>query len=107
MLKLSTRRGHIMVLRDPEKILLSTLKGRISKVFNVSSKLTPSEKQGLSNVLEAIDSFLTGGHRFEHKENFKKYLSECLHLFIEDTKKGYIKKYILPIITKVSEKDKN
>ena len=80
--------------------LISSLKGRISKMLNLKSNLQLEEKSGLEGIYHAIDEFILSPKESTDIILFKDELS--LHSkFLRDTKKVYIKEHIIPIINKV------
>ena len=81
-------------------VLISNLKGRVSKVLGTRVKLTSDERSGLEGIYEAIDSLILSKKDNSAVETFKKQLK--VHAkFIQETSKSYIKEHIIPLINKV------
>ena len=91
------------MLSKTNKELISSLKGRISKVLNVKSTLLLEERSGLEGIYNAIDELILSKKEDSDITAFTEELA--LHSkFLKDTKKTYIKEHIIPIINKVSNK---
>lgn len=88
------------MFNENNNILISNLKGRVSKVLGTRVKLTSEERSGLEGIYEAIDSLILSKKDINAVEAFKEKLK--LHTkFIEATSKSYIKEHIIPLINKV------
>ena len=88
------------MFNESNNILISNLKGRVSKVLGTRVKLTAEERSGLEGIYEAIDSLILSKKDVTAVETFKAQLK--LHTkFIEETSKSYIKEHIIPLINKV------
>lgn len=80
--------------------LISSLKGRVSKMLNIKSNLQLEEMSGLEGIYNAIDEFILSKKESTDITVFKDELS--LHSkFLKGTKKMYIKEHIIPIVNKV------
>lgn len=91
------------MLNNKDRELISSLKGRISKVLNLKNNLLLEERSGLEGIYNAIDTLILSKKEDSDIVTFEDELK--LHLkFIKDTKKEYIKEHIIPIINKVSSK---
>ena len=83
--------------------LISSLKGRISKVLNLKSSLLLEEKSGLEGIYNAIDELILSKKEETDIRTFKDELA--LHSkFLKGTRKNYIKEHIIPIVNKVQDK---
>ena len=83
--------------------LISSLKGRISKVLNLKNNLQLEERSGLEGIYNAIDELILSKKEETDLVTFKDELS--LHSkFLKGTKKRYIKEHIIPIVNKVQDK---
>ena len=81
--------------------LISSLKGRVSKVLGLKNSLQLEERSGLEGIFNAIDEFILSKREQSDITLLKDELS--LHSkFLKDTKKTYIKEHIIPIVNKVS-----
>ena len=84
-------------------MLISNLKGRVSKVLGTKVKLTIEERSGLEGIYKAIDSLILSGKSLNDIETFKEELK--IHTkFIQETHKSYIQEHILPLINKIRTK---
>ena len=91
------------MLDDSNGALISSLKGRISKILGVKSVLPLEEVSGLEGIYDAIDTLILSKKEKEDIALFKDELN--LHLqFLKGTKKKYIKDHIIPVVKKVSTK---
>ena len=86
--------------------MISSLKGRISKVLSYSKKLSEDEKLVLGGIYHSIDEIILWNAKLTKKKvtHFKEVLMKYANL-IEDTNKLYIKKHITPILKKVVEQE--
>ncbi len=83
--------------------LISSLKGRISKVLGLKSSLKLEEKAGLEGIFLAIDELILSKREKEDILTFNDELQLNLNS-IKDTKKVYIKENIIPLVNKISTK---
>lgn len=91
------------MLSKTNKELISSLKGRVSKVLNLKNNLLLEERSGLEGIYNAIDELILSQKEDSDILNFRDELA--LHSkFLKDTKKTYIREHIIPIINKVSDK---
>lgn len=92
-----------MFLTKLERTFILNLKGRISKVLNVSSKLKKEERENLECVYKAIDDLIlyTGNKVDKAKEAFQHTLQNMTPV-LSKTDKKYVKEHILPLINKIS-----
>lgn len=91
------------MLSQTNKELISSLKGRISKVLNLKNNLLLEERSGLEGIYNAIDELILSKKEDADILTFRDELA--LHSkFLRDTKKMYIREHIIPIINKVSNK---
>ena len=91
------------MLSKTNKELISSLKGRISKVLNIKNTLLLEERSGLEGIYNAIDELILSKKEDSDIVTFTEELA--LHSkFLKDTEKSYIKEHIIPIINKVSNK---
>lgn len=86
--------------------LISSLKGRISKILSYSKKLSEDEKLILRGIYNSIDKIILWNKKLTKNKatRFKKVLREYTNL-IEDSEKVYIQKHITPILKKVIEQE--
>ena len=92
-----------MMMNKTNCELISSLKGRISKMLSSKVSLALEEKSGLEGIYDAIDELILSKRDDTDIGNFKAEL--LLHSkFLRDTKKRYIKEHIIPLINKVSTK---
>ena len=87
--------------------MVSTLKGRISKVLARTKEIPPAEIYCLHEVFNTIDDIILCGNKkltTNKVKKFKKSLKESLFL-IQDTDKTYIKKHIVPTLESVIEEE--
>ena len=91
------------MFNDANSELISSLKGRISKVLTLKNKLQLEERSGLEGIYNAIDALILSKKDESDMTAFKDELA--LHSkFLKDTKKTYIKEHIIPIVNKVQDK---
>lgn len=91
------------MLNKTNKELISSLKGRISKVLTIKNSLLLEERSGLEGIYNAIDELILSKKEDSDITTFRNELE--LHAkFLKDTKKTYIQDHIIPIINKVSNK---
>ena len=91
------------MLSKTNKELISSLKGRVSKILNLKNNLLLEERSGLEGIYNAIDELILSQKEDSDILNFRDELA--LHSkFLKDTKKTYIREHIIPIINKVSDK---
>ena len=86
-----------MFLSGSDKELISTLKGRVSKVLTIRSKLSKEEKACLESIYQVIDSVILGDEEFDDIEIFRDALSNY-SWGLSKSKKNYIKEHIVPLI---------
>ena len=86
-----------MELSNSDKVLISKLKGKISKALNVRSKLPKLESSSLEKVYKMIDRLILQSEDVSDVEIFRDSLSNEYGI-IENTKKKYVKEHILPLI---------
>ena len=91
------------MLSDTNKALISSLKGRVSKVLSIKSRLTVDEIGGLEGIYKAIDDLFLSKKENSDFLTFKEELLLSLK-FIQGTKKEYIKEHIIPIVNKIGTK---
>lgn len=89
-----------VLLTKLEKTIILNLKGRISKILNVPSKLKKEEKDKLEFVFHAIDKLLLSKDENE-KDSFQRLLQEVASSLEKSTKR-YIKEHIVPLMNKIS-----
>ena len=92
-----------MFLDSSDKALISTLKGRVSKVLTIRAKLSKEEKSCLENIFHTIDRAILGDQEFDDIEIFKDMLSNYSCGLIK-SKKGYIKEHIIPLVDMIVSK---
>lgn len=91
------------MLSNTNKELISSLKGRISKVLTLKNSLLLEERSGLEGIYNAIDELILSKKEESDITLFRDEL-ELHSKFLKDTKKTYIREHIIPIINKVSNK---
>lgn len=91
------------MLKGMDYSLISSLKGRISKVLGLKSSLKLEEKAGLEGIFLAIDELILSKREKEDILTFNDELQLNLNS-IKDTKKVYIKENIIPLVNKISTK---
>lgn len=87
--------------------MISTLKGRISKVLARTKEIPPAEIYCLHEVFNTIDDIILCSDKkltTTKVKKFKKSLKDSLFL-IQDTNKTYIKKHIVPTLESVIEEE--
>ena len=87
--------------------MISTLKGRISKVLARTKEIPPAEIYCLHEVFNTIDDIILCDNKkltTNKVKSFKKLLRESLFL-IQDTDRVYIKKHIVPTLESVIEEE--
>ena len=87
--------------------MISTLKGRISKVLARTREIPPAEIYCLNEVFNTIDDIILCDNKkltTNKVKKFKKSLKESLFL-IQDTDRTYIKKHIVPALESVIEEE--
>lgn len=87
--------------------MISTLKGRISKVLAKTKEIPPAEIYCLHEVFNTIDDIILCSDKkltTTKVKKFKKSLKDSLFL-IQDTNKTYIKKHIVPTLESVIEEE--
>ena len=84
--------------------MISSLKGRISKILTMSSILTEDELIALNGIYNTIDSIILWNRTLTkyRATKFKKTLKEYSSL-IKNSKREYIRKHINPMIKKIVE----
>ena len=83
--------------------LISSLKGRISKVLSSKTKLEHEEVSGLEGIYNAIDTFILSERDAVDTHEFKEDLVLFVK-FLNNTKRTYIKDHIIPLVNKISIK---
>ena len=91
------------MLSNTDKALISSLKGRVSKILNVRSTLTEEEVGGLECLYSAIDELFLSKKENSDFATFKEELLLSLR-FIKDSKREYIKEHIVPLVNKIGIK---
>lgn len=91
------------MLSDSNRALISSLKGRVSKVLNIRNALTVEEVGGLEGIYNAIDTLFLSKKDASDLLDFKEELQLSLR-FIKDSKREYIKEHIIPVVNKISTK---
>ena len=86
-----------MFLNNLDKELISTLKGRVSKVLTIRAKLSKEEKSCLENIFHTIDRVILGDQEFDDIEIFRDVLSNY-SFGLTKSKKNYIKEHIIPLM---------
>ena len=86
-----------------DKKVISTLKGRISKVLSNTSVLNESERVELEAVFQEIDDLILykGLSQKSVREKFQKRLQDAASA-LKKSKKSYLKNHIIPLIHKIS-----
>ena len=86
--------------------LISSLKGRISKVLSYSKKLSEDERLILGGIYNSIDEIILWNKKLTKNKatRFKNILKEYTNL-IQDSNKVYIQKHITPMLKKVIEQE--
>ena len=89
-----------------DREIVSSLKGRISKVLSGSFKLQPEEKESLEQLFVRIDNIILWDKKLTKTKSatFKKSLRMCRPA-LEFSKKPYIQKHILPLLNRVLEQE--
>ena len=92
-----------MLLTKLEKVIVLNLKGRISKILNVSSRLKKEERKELESTFEAIDKLLlySGKDLLKAKKTFQQSLQRTVGILRNSTKE-YVKEHIVPLMSKIS-----
>lgn len=93
-----------MKLSNSDKVLISKLKGKISKALNVRTKLPKAESSSLEKVYKLMDRFILQDEEIADIEILRDSLSNEYGI-IENTKKKYIKEHILPLISVAVTRD--
>ena len=83
--------------------LISSLKGRISKVLSSKTKLEHEEVSGLEGIYNAIDTFILSERDAVDTHEFREDLVLFVK-FLNNTKRTYIKDHIIPLVNKISIK---
>ncbi len=81
--------------------LISSLKGRISKILSSKAKLKEVEISGLEGIFQAIDIFILSKRDLVDTHEFKEDLI-LYSKFLKDTRRAYIKEHIIPLANKIS-----
>ena len=91
-----------MFLTRLEKTIILNLKGRVSKILNVSSRIKKEERLHLENVYYAIDSLLLSLEKdtTRTKASFQELLLEVIPS-LEKSSKRYIKEHVVPLMSKI------
>ena len=86
--------------------IISTLKGRISKVLARTKEIPPAEIYCLHEVFNTIDSIILCKNELTSAKvkKFKESLKDSLFL-IQDTERMYIKKHIVPTLETVIKEE--
>ena len=101
MIKWYLQRREKQMSNETDNTLISNLKGRVSKALN--TKLATSEISGLQYICDAIDTFILSKRGNADINKLNESLQLCSKL-LNETKKEYIKKHIIPLLNKVSMK---
>lgn len=91
------------MLSNTDRELISSLKGRVSKILNIRSTLTVEEVGGLECLYNAIDELFLSKKESSDFTNFKEELSLSMK-FIKDSKREYIREHIIPLVNKIGTK---
>lgn len=86
--------------------LLSNLKGRISKILNMSRSLDENEVFALTGIFMTIDDIILWNKKLTKNKisRFKKVIKEH-YAIISSIQKDYVRKHINPLIERLIEKD--
>ena len=79
--------------------MMNNLKGRVSKVLNLSRKLSEEEKISLEGIYTTIDNIILWDKKLTKNKatRFKKILKGYMSV-LEPSSKAYIQKHIVPIV---------
>ena len=86
---------------EPQSILISSLKGRVSKLLGARITLPIEEISSLEEIYYAIDDLILSNKKVDDFNRFKKDLT-IYSKILKSSKKHYIKEHILPLINKIS-----
>ena len=92
-----------MFLDGSDKELISTLKGRVSKVLTIRAKLSKEEKTCLENIFHTIDRIILGDQEFDDIEIFRDVISNYSY-GLTKSKKAYIQDHIVPLIDMIASR---
>lgn len=101
ILKKREEKAEREVLDDSNGALISSLKGRISKILGIKSVLPLEEISGLEGIYNAIDALILSKREKEDELLFKDEMALSLQM-LKGTKRKYIKDHIIPVAKKVS-----
>ena len=87
-----------MTLSESDKVFISKLKSKLSKILCIKSKLPKGEANGLEKIYEIMDSLILQKDEYEDVEVLRDSLSNEYGK-IEKSKKVYIRDQILPIVS--------
>ena len=95
-----------MLSNESIKEIISNLKGRVSKALALPRVLSDEELVSLDGIFTTIDSIILEDRKLTKDKalKFKKLLKGYGEL-IENSKKSYIQKHILPIINKITDQE--
>lgn len=81
-------------------VLINSLKGRVSKALGIRTPLSMEELSGLEEIYYSIDDLILSNKKPDDYARFEEDLA-MYSKFIDTSKKTYITKHILPLISKV------
>ena len=95
-----------MYLSKTDKELISSLKGRISKVLSISSQLEVTVRTSLEDLYAILDEVILWNKKMTKRKSnsFKKRIKEVTEVF-NHTSKKYVKEHIMPLVNKIVDKE--
>ncbi len=95
-----------MFLSKTDREILSSLKGRTSKLLSGMAKISTKDKEIIEKTFCMIDEIILWDKKLTKTKNsyFKRNLSKCREA-LEASNKEYIQKHIIPLLGKVIDKE--
>ena len=92
------------MIDESQSVLISNLKGRISKLLGARITLPLEETSSLEEIYYAIDDLILSNRKVDDINRFKRDLV-IYSKVLKSSRKYYVKEHILPLINKISTKN--
>ena len=91
-----------MFLSQTDREILSSLKGRTSRLLSGNKKISIKEKDAIEKTFSIIDEIILWNKKLTKTKSiyFKKILTDCKNN-LETSDKRYIREHILPLLNKI------
>lgn len=95
-----------MYLGKTDKEIISSLKGRISKVLSIATQLEVDIRTSLEDLYSVLDEIILWDKKMTKRKinSFKKQMKHASSAF-QETNKKYVKEHIMPLVDKMIERE--